>query len=380
MVQVVIAVIGATSDKHPMGDVIFAYKPWVDAMFAGGKWFGINAAWVYPYPALVPLLLAQVIAPGSYLTGWLVLAIAVNEAALWFLLWRFRAAASLGWFWLAATVALGPVALSRLDGLSIALALIAVAYLLGSNISGSALWLTLASWLKVWPVAVLASLFLPKENRLRVFRAALYTSVILVLVGFLLGANQNLFSFIWAQQNRGIQIESLIAMPWVWADVQNHGAHIYYDTHILTFQVRGNLTQQTSHSMGWFMLAALAFTAALTWFCKLREAPKEDLLALSAMAFTLDLILFNKVGSPQYLGWLIIPVLIGLGYRLKDWWPAVTGVLVATAITQVIYPNVYDALLEAQLWPVILLTVRNAIEVAIFVWVIWRLFGLAFKK
>jgi thiamine transporter ThiT len=121
-------------------------------------------------------------------------------------------------------------------------------------------------------------------------------------------------------------------------------------------------------------------TFSLALFAKIRKVATSDLFSLTALALTLDLILFNKVGSPQYLGWLIVPIMIGLSYRVCGWWPAIVGVLMATAMTQVIYPNVYDDLRTAHLLPVILLTVRNAIEVAIFAWTIWRLAQLAFKK
>ncbi|MEI6590851.1 MAG: hypothetical protein WCO24_02490, partial [Actinomycetes bacterium] len=270
--------------------------------------------------------------------------------------------------------------LSRLDGLSVSLVIFGVANLLSGHVTKSAVWLTLASWLKVWPVAILTALMLPLDNRLKVLRAVLYSSLALVILGYLLGGNQSLFSFILAQGNRGIQIESIVAMPWVWADVQHQGAHIYFDTNILTFQVRGAGTLKIARSMGWFMLGAVLLTFALALVAKIRKAKTSDLVSFTALALTLDLILFNKVGSPQYLGWLIVPVMIGLSYRVRGWWLGIFGVLLATVGTQIIYPNVYDDLLSAQLLPVILLTVRNAIEVAIFAWTIWRLAQLAFKK
>jgi hypothetical protein len=363
-----------------MGDVIFAYHPWVEAMISGGKWFGLNTPWVYPYPALAPLLLAQLFSGIGFLNGWLVMAIALNEVALILLLWRFRAAPVLGWYWLAATAALGPVALSRLDGISISISLIAIGSLFAGSIYGSSIGLAVASWFKVWPAAILGALFLPKENRIKVFRAALYVSVGFVVVGFLLGGNQNLFSFVLAQNNRGIQLESLAAMPWVWADVQHHGAHIYYDSHILTFQVRGAGSWQTSRSMGWYMLSATSAIFALAWWARIRNAPNPELVSFAALALTLGLILFNKVGSPQYLGWLIIPTLIGMHFKVRSWWPAVVLVLLATGLTQVIYPNIYEALLKAEVWAVALLTLRNALEVLLLGWAIWRLARLGIKK
>jgi hypothetical protein len=374
------AVIGATSERHPMGDVIFAYKPWVDAIFAGGKWFGINTPWVYPFPALAPVLLAKVISPGNYLAGWLTIAIGLNEIALAILLLRHREATRLAWYWLAATLALGPVALSRIDGISISLALIGLGSLLAAKLRGAGYWFTVSAWLKVWPLALLAALFVPVRNRLTVLRSVIYGSSLIAVVGFLLGANQSLFSFISTQENRGIQIESVAAMPWVWSAASHSGSKIYYDDQVLAYQVRGAGTYQLAGAIGWYMVATVCLILALALWAQIRGCSEPELLAITAFCITLALIVFNKVGSPQYLGWLILPVLLGMHYRVRGWWAAIAGVLVATSLTQVIYPNIYDSILLAEYWPLMVLTLRNGIEIVLFIWGISKLVRLAFKK
>jgi hypothetical protein len=86
-------------------------------------------------------------------------------------------------------------------------------------------------------------------------------------------------------------------------------------------------------------------------------------------------IVFNKVGSPQYLSWLIAPIaaLIVVGGRRV---PLLAGLaLVVAAMTQIIYPYFYDALVLTQTWMVLLITLRNAglaVMLVIVVFEIWR--------
>jgi hypothetical protein len=380
--QIVMAHLGSHDKNHPMGDVSFAYHPWIDYMLNTGKMLGLNAAWVYPYPALVPLWIAHFISPKprDYLTGWIIMAITLNMLALVWLVLRNKNTVRLGWFWLAATVALGPVSLSRLDGISVAIALVALSLLIHHNFAQSTVWFTIATWLKVWPAAILAALATPSGNRKRVLLGAVLTSVAFVGVGFLVGGNLNIFSFITKQDARGIQIESIVAMPWIWKAVGHHGARIYYDTHILAFQVKGAGVDVVAASMNWWLLFALAISMALTLLASWRKIPLGELMAEAALLFTLDLMLFDKVGSPQYLGWLIIPVMMGMYFRVRGWWPAVVGVLAATVLTQLIYPVNYEALIRAHFWPAVLLTCRNSLEVLLLLWSAWRLSRLAFKK
>ncbi|MEN9753357.1 MAG: hypothetical protein RL670_1048, partial [Actinomycetota bacterium] len=308
--QVLMVNWGAHDPKHPMGDVIYAYQPWVNYMLESGKAFGLNLTWVYPYPALAPILLAHLIAPTDYLLGWIELAIAVNMAALSLLVIRNRNAVKLGWYWLAATLALGPVALSRLDGISIAIALFGVAALLKRNAGVTAFWFTAATWLKVWPAALVATMASRVADRRRIFMVGGVTSLAFVALGYLLGGNGSMFSFITQQDARGLQIESVVAMPWVWRAVNHQNAVIYFDTHILAFQVRASGAAQAAAAMSWMMLAAVALTLAMTLVASWRQVRAEELMAQASLVLMLDLIVFNKVGSPQYLGWLIVPVLL----------------------------------------------------------------------
>ena len=49
---------GFNSPSSPMGDLPYAYQPWFDAFIGGGPWWGLDRAWVYPFPAFLPMVIA----------------------------------------------------------------------------------------------------------------------------------------------------------------------------------------------------------------------------------------------------------------------------------------------------------------------------------
>jgi len=94
----------------------------------------------------------------------------------------------------------------------------------------------------------------------------------------------------------------------------------------------------------------------------------------------LDLIVFNKVGSPQYMTW--IPVTLVLGMLVGATRMRVPMVLlsITTALTWWLYPFAYDSLLVSETSAVLLLTTRNCFEIALLVYGNYRLTQLATKQ
>jgi hypothetical protein len=91
-----------------------------------------------------------------------------------------------------------------------------------------------------------------------------------------------------------------------------------------------------------------------------------------ALALVLAFIVCNKVGSPQYMTWIIAPLVVGLVVDRRRWWrPAALGLVIA-AITQVVYPLTYWGLLNAEAVPAAVLTLRNVLVVVLLGWAIIR--------
>ena len=92
-----------------------------------------------------------------------------------------------------------------------------------------------------------------------------------------------------------------------------------------------------------------------------------------ALALVAVFIVFNKVGSPQYMTWLIAPLAFGLVIDRRRWaGPAILALVIAS-VTQVVYPMLYWQLLDAEVLPALLLTVRNALVAVLLVWSVVRL-------
>ena len=376
-------ILGSTIELDSTGDILFAYKPWVDALHINGKWGGINAEWVYPFVAWIPLLFARALAFTDYKTAWLLMACGLNVVALCQIIgWGRRPQNfKVVWYFLGFIGLLGPVAISRLDGISVAVALLAVSSIqlvvgtgdqserVSLRTDRTLVWLTLAAWMKVWTIALVLGLFKTKEAFRRQLLVLAATCFALVGIAALFGANQNLFSFLWFQSNRGLQIESPIANVWVWlASLKVGDAKIYFDQDLITWQVSGPGAGLVSALMGPAMLVAICITALLIWRGNKAGASAARLASLGGLTAALDLIVFNKVGSPQYQLWLAVPVAMGLFFGLAKWQVPVFLTLLLAAVTQVVYPIMYNQVVLAEPLAVLFLTERNLILIGFLVW------------
>jgi hypothetical protein len=112
-----------------------------------------------------------------------------------------------------------------------------------------------------------------------------------------------------------------------------------------------------------------------------RGARPGPLLATASLALVTTLVVFNKVGSPQFMLWIAAAIAAGMVLDPGTGWKYPAGAMLVTAgLTTLIYPVFYDAL-RYDLNPVIaaLLTVRNLLVVSIYGWSLLRLWQLSRK-
>ena len=157
------------------------------------------------------------------------------------------------------------------------------------------------------------------------------------------------------------------------------GAGIYFDTALVTNQVSGAFTAEVSMILGLVMLGALVITAWLSFNAYRAGADFKHHFAVTLLTGTLDLIVFNKVGSPQFEGWLAVPLMAGILFGLPKWRVPLIGGGVIALLTNLIYPIFYMDLMILGDLGVWLLTLRNAALIALLVWANLRLSGLAKK-
>lgn len=366
----------ALNVRSGIGDVETTYPVWIDDGVRTGQWVGIQLPWVYPLLALPPMLIADALGPTWIAPMWLSLVMLADAAAFAVLTGfaRERRTALAAWWWLGFVLVLGPIALTRIDSFATPAALAGV-LLLGSRPRVAGVLLAIGAWIKVWPAALVAAAIVAVRRRLDVLLGAAVLSAIVVAAGLIIGAGANLFSFVTAQSGRGLQIESPLATPWMWAAAADrHAVSVYYDRVILTFQVRGTGVLSTAALATPLLVLTVGAVLVLGVIAARRGASAAVLLPPMALGFTTALIVANKVGSPQYIGWLAVPVVLGLVLRATANGRSFAGpavlTLVIAGLTQLIYPFGYDLLLGLQPAMLLVLTVRNALLIALFVWAI----------
>jgi len=366
---------GLNSPSSPMGDLQFAYQPWFDAFIGGGPWWGLDRDWVYPFPAFLPMFIAGLIAPQNLQIGWVLLRAIAMIAILMALVTvkisteeqrasRFRAA----YLWIGFTLALGSVAISRIDSVSVLLAVLGALALVTGSQTRAAIWFTVAGWIKIWPVALFLPLVAASKTGKRNLLAAAATSAGFLLIGFFFGGNSAMFSFITGQTDRGIQFEAPVATPWVWLCVVGASdAGIYYNHPMMTFEVFGPLVADVAFWTTLVQFGALAITAALIVLAHRAKANFGEIVAWGTLTGTLDLIVFNKVGSPQFISWLVVPIMLGVLYRVPNWRLPAALILAITVLTQLVYPYLYGSLLNLEAVPAAALLLRNILEIVALV-------------
>jgi hypothetical protein len=344
------------------------YRGWA-AGAMHGHWPVVNFRWQYPVAAIVPMLVAYLITTGTnYPMVFVALAVA-GHLAVGTLLWR-RGHRTAGWWLLGFLVAVGPVAVARVDGFATDLVL--AAYTVGGAAVAGALC-TVGAWVKVWPAAPLAALATAARRRdlLRLVTGAAAACVPVVVGVGAAGGLGRIFSFTGLQGSRGVQLESMSALPLLWARAAgNHAVHtvlVLGTTHAWEVHGPGAAAAGRFDNIA-LIVGVLAVLAALVGL-RLAGLPADPVAG--GLCGVGVLLLTDKVLSPQYLVWLggfgCLWVMYGSARRWTTWVVAV-GLLGVAGCTQYIYPWHYDQLIFNQtLVPLVVATVRAALLLAVTV-------------
>jgi hypothetical protein len=370
--------------SNPIGDIRRVYLGWAQQSLSGTV-VGIDTPFVYPILALPPMLASAVFGWGSYALTWMLLVIVADACAFAALLharrahgepWRARIRAA--WWWIAFLALLGPIALGRIDALTVPLA-IAGLLAVATRPALAAALLTVGAWVKVWPAALVGAVLVACRSRARVLAIAAAVSAAIVLVALLLGSGANVLSFVTQQTGRGLQIESPVSTPFLWLAQSGGDAGIYYDRGLLTFQVRGAGVDLAGALMTPLQAVAVLLVVLLGVRATRRGAEAGELLPVLALALVLALIAFHKVGSPQFTCWLAAPIVLGLLTRGRRFaLPAALG-LVLALLTQLVYPVLYGMLLDLSPAMLTVLTLRNALWFVLLGWTVaelWKAGGV----
>ena len=342
----------------PLGDVLVTYPQWIYQGLSGDGWQGITAPGVYPVLALIPMF------AGAWGWGpWFLFVLAVNGVA--FAVARSHARiASL--VWLGFLALLGPIAVGRIDVFTVAIGVSVIA-LTDSNPRVTGALIAVATWVKVWPIVLGLSSLLTTRARIIAYWA-ISSAAGIGIIAIAIGGTANVLGFLGDQQGRGIQVESVSATPWLWDAFAGGTSAVTYSTELLTFEISGQTTATVAAALTLveaLILLALASRIVLHRVRMVGEITTH-ILGLALTTLISALIVFNKVGSPQFVSWLGVAVIALVAYWHPRWSPVLLTLIGFIALaTHVLYPYVYFDFLNLQVGPLVLITARNAAEVGL---------------
>jgi hypothetical protein len=371
---------GAFSDTY-------IYREWARAGFDEQNLGPEPSPWVYPVLALAPIAVAGVAGPGPFFFLWVLMITVLNGWAVGKLTdWgRDRHAVPAAWWWLGFLFLMGWLGFARVDGLTAPLVLIALVHGVAHPVAASVL-LSIATWMKVWPAAVVLALLTVTRRRVAVVVAGLLVSAAAAGIAAAMGALPRLFDFLTQQGDRGMQLEATFTTPWLWSSVLGvGGSQMYMNTEINSMQVDGPGTATMAVLMQPLLLLAAAVVTVLIARAlrngeRSGDTDRTELLLAGSLTMVTAFIVFNKVGSPQFMVWLAPAVAVGLAHHWRAWRvPAAMLIAIAVA-TFFVYPLFYYELSHNNPLMALVLTLRNALLVLLLGWSSRRLYQLGTRR
>jgi hypothetical protein len=354
------------------------YRRWAIAAESFGQWPGISFEWVYPIGAILPIAVSNLAGPQFYQLLWFVLIAALNAASIVVLSNRGRSRRGIlaSWWWLGILTLLSPVALLRLEGITAPLVIIALVLIARRPIVASVL-LALATWIKVWPAAIfLAILGAFPRRRIAVATGAVFSVGVAAIV-WAMGGLHNLLGFAQMQTSRGLQLEAPVTTPWLWlAIIDRPGSQIINNTAIATREVVGPYDHLAVSLMTPVMAVAVIGVLALVVWAKHRGAPTQRLLLVASLALATTVVVFNKVGSPQYMLWLGPIIAVGITQGWRAWRTPALLMVAISVLTTLVFPILYMPLIAGDPGVALLLTGRNVLLVVLLGWAVRELISL----
>ncbi len=354
------------------------YRWWMWQGLNDATWPVLDGPWVYPVGALVPMLTAATGGTDSttgYALAWSLWVTAFNAVGLVALLHAPRVVGHRhierttagAWWWVGFTALLGPVAMGRLDAVVAPLVVGALVVALRRPRMAAAL-LTAGAWVKAAPGALLLALVVVVRRPWRevVLPAALVCAGVVALV-VLGGGREHLLSFLTEQGERGLQAESVGATPWLLASLVDPEVGVELNAELITWEVHGPGAQGAADALGVLFLVGIAAAGVFLWWCARRLGPRlwsdetarAQLLVRGALLIATLLIVLNKVGSPQFIGWIAPPVAVALALRLPGWRSTAWFVAAIAGATQLIFPWGYPQITTGGVGMTLVLAARN---------------------
>jgi hypothetical protein len=336
---------------YPTGEYLFSdvqLYDWWSSNISDGH-FPINdPMWQYPPLAALVFYAGYILHAGT--TGFVALAVMMDAAVLAALITASKRRA-IGHhlpaaMWLVAPLVMGPIILGRFDVFPTLMMVLAL--LAANEPIRSGFWLAIGTLLKVWPglgILALKRKDLPKA--VASFAATSVAGSVLLKMWW-----PGSFSFIDGQKSRGLQIESIGALPYMWWNATSH---------VVTTEFRYGAIEVVARNTSFVSLVITVITVVLLgrivlWRLRgrIESVPASDV----ALATVLIAMTTSRVLSPQYNVW-IFGILAVCTFEPGKHFERISQLFFISAFAgQILYPFAYVSYQSGEALPTIIQTIR----------------------
>jgi Glycosyltransferase family 87 len=352
------------------------YGGWATGVLDGSRIPYQDFSWEYPpaaLPAMMPPAVATWILPlwnlVPYMVAWIVMVLALDAFVMKVLLRRSpgglqHPAIQL---WVLGLPLLGVLSWSRFDIFPATAALAAVLYAGSRRHVSAGLAAGLGATLKLWP-ALLAPI--QRTRKQAVIATAVAGGFVLGVAGitFQLTGSTGFSQVLGYQSDRGLQIESLAALPLVW--LHHFGVDGYESRFAFgAWEITGPSVPVMADVASIAFVVGLVLIGLMHWRLMKVDAGRRG-VALTAVTLLLVSLVTNKVFSPQYVLWLLAVVVAASVLDAEMWRPYVKPMLALAVLTHLVFPLFYGDVLYGAWLGLLIMTARDLL-------LLWLLFSVA---
>lgn len=367
---------------------MLAFEAWGPA-FARGEGDAPlrDGPWEYPAAAAVFIAFPALLRGAPYSVVFVQQMVLVDLVLLGLLaFWGMRRGSWAGaWFWVAAVPLLGPVALGRFD-------LVPTLFAAGGLVAAAAsapltagVLLGTGATVKLWPALLVPIVLALRRGGARVVAGGAAIGLLVLGLVAWFGELRYLLSFLSYQQDRGLEIEALPALPLMIQGADGLRQDITIAFAFGAFEVQGPGEQLLLRIADLGLVAVLVLVAWLTWRVRRSvgsaTADRGQAAVVLAVVLMVGFLLFDKVLSAQYPLWIAGLVAVALCWRespLRDCVLPLCGVLL---LTQLVYPVYFQDLVNrTDVLPVRLLVARDVLLVVVFLQATWAAYRLGSRS
>jgi hypothetical protein len=376
------------------------YNHW-SSIFSTGHFPQNDRSWQYPpgaalvieFPRLIRSLTGM-----SYYSAFYALALASDLIIFLLVVYRcWRTQEETGservdylgaYAYVAAIFMLGPFIFGRYD---ITVTMIASVGLVATLRTAAATWrlrgaaIGLGTIVKVWPMALILGLPRGRDGRRAVSWAAIVGSAPTLLLLIMPGA----LSFLKQQGSRGLEIESVLATPFLLA--RHFGYHAVIRNSYGSWQIIGRGTGVIAAFCE--ALTLLGFCWLLWWRRRAKLTPErwtEGVYYDAGLVAVMISIITSRVLSPQYLVWVcgLLALCLAIAPLKREQGGTVLAgpcwlLLGTISLTQLEFPLLFPTLVHGGTKAALFVTGRNALLVGATVWaayLLWKRYVVVEEK